>query len=582
MNAARVFELDASLFKGPLAWLKGPIEKLLSLEELERIYGLVRQGGEDFVETALSVLGVRIDVTPEDLARIPKRGALMVVANHPFGGIEGLVLAAILKRVRPDVRVMANYMLGRMPEMRELIIPVDPFGNAVARNARPLRGCMQWLNEGGALGVFPAGEVSHLRPSLRVEDPPWSPTIARIARRRAVPVLPVHFEGGNGPLFQLAGLVHPRLRTVLLPRELARFTNRAVRVRIGKVIPPSSFAAYASDAELVDYLRLRTYVLKSRPASDGPKTIAPAADVRLMCEELARLNSARLLSSGDLAVYAARAQAIPNVLHEIGRLREITFRQAREGTGKALDLDRFDAHYVHLFVWNHATSEVVGAYRIGHSDDILERHGVHGLYTHTLFSYGEELLRRIGPSLELGRSFVRPEYQRAYAPLLLLWRGIGQYVARHPRYRTLFGPVSINNDYTSVSRDLIATFLTENASIPELARLVRPRTPMKARRSELDVRKTSRVLRDIDHVSELVSELEADAKGVPVLLKQYMKLGGKLLAFNVDPGFGDVLDGLIVVNLDQTESRILEKYMGRDQAAAFSGRAECESLALVG
>ena len=584
MNAAPVFELDASLFKGPLSLLKRPIEKLLSLEALERLYRVIRDSGDDFLESALDIMDVRVEVAAEDLARIPKNGPLMVVANHPFGGIEGLVLGAILRRVRPDVRVMANFMLGRIPEMRDLIIPVDPFAgtDATARNVGPLRESMRWLEQGAALGVFPAGEVSHLTPALRVEDPAWSPTIARIARKRGVPVLPVYFEGENGPLFQIAGLLHPRLRTALLPRELANFTNREVRVRIGKVISPASFDAYESDRELVEYLRLRTYLLGSRPSPEGPKPIAQAGDPGPMVEEVARLAGTQLLGSGDLAVYAARADAIPSVLHEIGRLREITFRAAQEGTGNSIDLDRFDADYVHLFVWNHATHEVVGAYRIGHTDEILERHGVSGLYTHTLFAYDDELLRRVGPALELGRSFVRPEYQRAYAPLLLLWRGIGQYVARHPRYRTLFGPVSINSAYSSVSRELIATFLQANETIPELARLVRPRTPLKPRRSGLDVRKTSRALKDLDQVSELVSELEADAKGIPVLLKQYMKLGGKLLAFNVDPDFGDVLDGLILVNLDQTDSRILDKYMGRDQAASFVRREVPSRLALVG
>lgn len=580
---ARVFSLDASMFKGPLSFLKGTIERALSLEALDKIYAAVRDSDEDFIEAALSVLGVTIDIAPEDLARIPKNGALTVVANHPFGGIEGIVLAAIVRRVRPDVRVMGNYLLHRMPEMREHIIAVDPFAgdDAAVRNIKPLRECMDLLARGGVLGVFPSGEVSHLTPALRVEDPPWSPTIARIVRKKNVPVLPVYFEGENGPLFQLAGLVHPRLRTALLPRELARFTNRSITVRIGKPIAPSAYAAYDSDRELVDYLRLRTYVLKNRPRNDGPKPIAPAREPSAMAAEVAALEGTRLLASGDLAVYAAPAERIPNVLYEIGRLREVTFREAQEGTGKAIDLDRFDAHYTHLFVWNHATREVVGAYRIGHSDTILARFGVEGLYTHTLFAYDEGLLDKLGPALELGRSFVKPAYQRAYAPLLLLWRGIGQYVARHPRYRTMFGPVSINNAYSSVSRELIATFLTMNATVPELARLVRPRTPMKPRRQSIDVRTTSRVLKDIDHVSELVSELEADAKGIPVLLKQYMKLGGKLLAFNVDADFGDVLDGLIVVNLEQTESRILEKYMGRDQAAAFA-RHQADELALVG
>lgn len=251
----------------------------------------------------------------------------------------------------------------------------------------------------------------------------------------------------------------------------------------------------------------------------------------------------------QLAVYCAPARQIRGVLSEIGRLREISFRAAGEGTGRESDIDEFDAHYLHLFVWNGETHEIVGAYRLAATDEVEPRFGLAGLYTATLFEYSEALLVRLGPSWELGRSFVRPEYQRSFTPLLLLWKGIGRLVARAPHRRVLFGPVSISSRYEEISRQLMISLLTRNFSLEALAPLVRPRSPFSA----LPVEQTQHL----------------DGANLPVLLRQYLKLGGRLLGFSVDRDFSNVVDGLIVVDLLQTDPRILERYLGRDEAAAF-------------
>ena len=278
-----------------------------------------------------------------------------------------------------------------------------------------------------------------------------------------------------------------------------------------------------------------------------------------------------LVESGELAVFHATMEQIPHLLFEIGRLRELTFREVGEGTGRELDLDRFDEYYHHIFIWNRVKKEVVGAYRLGQADEIAKRSGTDGLYTGTLFAFKPELLERLGPALELGRSFVRPEYQKSYAPLLLLWKGIGRYVADNPRYRTLFGPVSITNWYRPLSRHLMVRFLEQHACLPELARLVSPRNPHRKRLpAGWDDARISAVVRDdIEDLSDVVSDIDPGRSGVPILLKQYLKLGGKLIGFNNDPAFGNVLDGLIVVDLASTDRRILERYLGREGAESF-------------
>ena len=253
------------------------------------------------------------------------------------------------------------------------------------------------------------------------------------------------------------------------------------------------------------------------------------------------------------------------MLREIGRLRESTFRQAGEGTGQARDLDRFDRDYLHLFVWHAGRREVVGAYRLGLTDRLRARYGPRGLYTRTLFRFGAPLLDEIGPAIELGRSFVRPEYQRDSNGLLLLWKGIGRFVARHPRYRRLFGPVSISAEYQSFTRHLLARFLSHQAFASELARLVQPRRALTPEPdTALLVR--ARVVAHLEDVEALVREVEA-GRGLPVLLRQYLKLNARLLGFSVDPGFGNVLDGLMLVDLLEVRPALLQRYFGRDGVA---------------
>jgi putative hemolysin len=404
--------------------------------------------------------------------------------------------------------------------------------------------------------------------------------------------VPLFVEGRNSAAFQMAGLLHPRVRTLLLAREFFNKQGKTLVLRIGNLISPKKLGSFSSDEERTDYLRRKTYVLANRQepkpplpfllvplkeklskstAKAEPEPVVPATDPILMEREIAALGPDALLDSqGDNQVYLAEANSVPNVVREIGRLREITFRQSGEGTGKSIDLDDFDTYYLHLFVWNTAAREIVGAYRLGQTDRLLTSFGIKGFYTATLFSYQRNFLERINPAIEMGRSFVRAEYQRSYAPLLLLWRGIGAYVARHPKYKILFGPVSISNDYHPNSRQLIVTFLKEYCRAEDLERLVRARSPFRTRPIHgWDNMTEDGTAWDIEELSALIADIETDQKGVPVLLKQYLKLGGRLLGFNIDPNFSNALDGLIVVDLVKTDQRLLDRYLGKAGASSF-------------
>ena len=584
----------SGLFQPPLRRFLDPvepaIERLLAMDQLRQTLETMRgmDHGANAAGRLLEALGITWEAGPEEIERIPRCGPLLVVANHPFGLLDAAILADALPAVRPDVRILANSLLAGVAELRQWCIFVNPFGSkhAVGENARALLEAAAWLRSGGALVVFPAGEVAHFDwKTGTLADPDWNPALARIAQRAGAAALPIFFAGANSVGFQLAGMIHPGLRTANLPRELLNKRGRHIRVRIGRPVPPATLQSFSSAREATEYLRCRTYLLDDRAAApaiperrmpvwllpakrQAPVAVARATD-RLAAEIAALPPQSRLCDSGEFAVYLASQAEFPGVVAEIGRLRELAFRQAGEGTGRAVDLDRFDQHYRHLVLWHEGDGQVAGAYRLGPTPDILPVHGVRGLYTSTLFRFRKDLFDRIGPAIELGRSFVRPEYQKQFAPLLLLWKGIARYVATRPECAVLFGGVSISNQYHAVSRHLMVRFLEAHRA-GELAGLVTPRSPYKS--SQRQFRRTgmvSHVPANLEQLSGLVADLERDGKGVPILLRQYLKTGGKLLAFNVDRGFSHVLDALIMVDLRSAPAAILERYFGKREAARF-------------
>ncbi len=593
LESDRVFALNPE-FKDPLqqklfSLVKGPLEHFLAFPRMNRAYADIAQMTDNrpFPEKALERLKVTYDLAEEDAARLMvPTGPVIVTANHPFGGIEGLILASLLRSLRCDVKFLANYLLQSIPEMREMLISVNPFKGttAVRNNIRPIRESIAWVKNGGMLVVFPAGAVSHFDVQKgAVLDPTWSPTIARLVRATQAPVLPLFFQGTNSAAFHMAGMVHPVLRTAMLPNELFNKHRETIRVRVGDLVPFSRLQAFARDEDLTDFLRLRTYVLGQRDARgraavprkakpDALQDIIPPRNPAVLAAEIDGLApDQRLVESNEFSVIAATAEQIPNALVEIGRLREITFRSVGEGTGRSLDLDQFDHAYTHLFIWNRGKREIVGSYRLGKTDELLRQKGADGLYTSTLFRYRPGFFAHLGPALELGRSFVRLEYQRSYAPLLLLWKGIGRFIVLHPQYRTLFGPVSITDEYQTLSKQLLVTYLKTTSFRQSTAHYVRPKRPLRAKPLRgWDIDAAVNLLKDdVEGLSDLISCVESDRKGVPVLLRQYLKLGGKIAGFNVDPAFGDVLDGLIIVDLRETEPRMLERYLGKDGCRSF-------------
>lgn len=588
-NEDRALE-DRALTNSPfLPGLPGFAGQFIPLDQARELYQRVRLTPQGFrLEALLAEMKVKLGVQHADLERIPAKGPLVAVANHPFGVLDGVALTVLLSRVRSDVKILTNSLLDGIPELHRHCIFVDPFNapSSTDKNLKPLKQALTWLHQGGALAVFPAGEVSQWNVrEAQVTDPAWSSAAARLARKTGASALPVYFCGRNSGRFQVLGLINPRLRTLFLLAEFLQQREKNVEIRIGNAIPHDLIANLDNDEEATEYLRLRTYLLSYRgkkaislPAKmraalprKPQEKIAAEVPPRFVIEDIEALPAERLLTeNAEFAAYAARASELPHALDELGRLREITFRAAGEGTGRATDLDRFDNYYWHILLWNKGKKEIAGAYRAGNTDEIIRVHGIKGLYTNTVFRYDEQLFLKIGTALELGRSFVRPEYQRQYAPLLLLWKAIARFVAAHPETPVLFGAVSISNEYSGVSREMIVRYFEQRESGREFSDLVHARTPFRAPRlRRWDCGALCSALHDLDQLADPISDVEEDGKGLPVLLRQYAKVGGRLVGFNLDRKFSDVVDGLVIVDLRQTDASVLERYMGKDGSAAF-------------
>jgi putative hemolysin len=530
------------------------LDALLGLRTLQRRYESLPSG--DFVSQALRTLDIRADV--DGLVRLPRNGGVIITANHPTGAMDGLLVLDAIRRVRPDVRVLGNRWLTRIPEMREWTIPLDLYAPLPTQRLAALREARRWVANGGALVVFPAGAVARRFESGAPVDEPWSEGVLALSRWADAPIVPVHIGAQPSRWLRLAGRLHPWATTAMLPRELLHQAGARVPVRIGEAVPWQRLEGFFGPAARIAYLRARVAALappRSTIAEAAP--LSPEVLSSLVAREVAALpRDCRLLEHGSFEVYCTPADAIPLTLREIGRLRERTFRAVGEGTGQPRDLDEFDERYLHLFLWNRSKSEIVGAYRMAPT-----RQGGPRLYTETLYSWKRGPRIQIGDGLELGRSFVRAEYQRDPSSLLLLWKGIGAFVSRHPHLRRLFGPVSVSAEYSGPARYLIARWLATRAHANGE---VRGRHEV-GRHPEIDELLAAGAADTFTALDNMIRELEG-GRGLPVLLRQYLRLNGRVLAISRDPEFADAMDALIVVDLLDMPASHLERYCGREGA----------------
>jgi putative hemolysin len=514
--------------------------------------------GREFADHLLENMNITIDVAPEQLESIPKEGGFVVVSNHPFGGIEGVMLLSVIAKVRPDFKIMANFILSHIPNLKECFFAVNPFENNPEwkSSVSGIKGTIRHIAEGKGLGVFPAGEVSRYHDHDFPEDLPWSTSIARIIKNAEVPVIPVFWEGRNSKLFYAVDKIHPMLGTARLTRELINKHDTSFNLQLGKPILPNEIALYDNPEELAAYLRSRSYALEANiPAKTTEKKVAKPSEidapteVALMVAELEAIREKSFLyASTDYECYLADYEDIPNLMHEIARLREETFRAIGEGTGKSLDQDEFDPHFKQLILWDKVKQKIAGCYRLGIGSEIIPQYGIKGFYVSTLVNIDEAFSHYLEHTIELGRSFVALDYQKEVLPLVLLLRGLSDVVVRYPEIKHFIGPVSVSSWYPKFYMSLIAKFVTENHAVgDELKGMVTPKTPFVPDflKVDADVLLQNNMNGGVDKFDKFLFRISNGEYRLPTLFKKYLKLNAKFLCFNVDPDFNDTLDCLL-------------------------------------
>lgn len=568
------FSKAANLSKFRMPFLSTVLMELMKINDfndlIEKANGLV---GVEFADKVLEILGVTIELDQQELRNIPAKGAFIAIANHPYGGIEALILLKILCTIRPETKFMANFLLEKIPNIKSHLIPVNPFHKLKSRGSTlGLKNVLHFLKNEIPIGIFPAGEVSSFNlASKQITDIKWHPVVGKIIAKADVPVLPIYFSGNNGLLFNLLSLIHPTLKTAKLPSELFNKKGHTIKVRIGK--PIKNLIYKNNSTKLLSFLRAKTYALGAGLENENrifkpnnffkinikPKAISMAIDNKKLETDISLIQNDKIYSEKNYEVYISPTSNIPNIIKEIGRLREITFREVGEGTNNQTDLDKFDIYYYHLFIWDTDTKMVVGAYRIGKGDEIFYSLGKRGFYIAELFKIKKEMNPILKKSLELGRSWIRKEYQLKPLPLFLLWKGILKYLTKYPNYQYLIGPVSISNSYSKFSKSLIVNYITKNNYDNNLSQFVKPRKKFKVDFSKIDNELLLESNETIKGLDNLISELETTHLKVPVMLRQYLGLNAKIICFNIDPKFSNSLDGFLVADLKNMPQEMLDK-----------------------
>ncbi|MFL1011081.1 GNAT family N-acyltransferase [Flavisericum labens] len=575
-EVAKAIQLDKYGFIGTfIGWL---LMKLLKISTLNKIYNRNKHLNElEFLNAILDDFQIKFEIPEEDLKRLPKDGAYITISNHPLGGIDGILLLKLMLEQRKDFKIIANFLLHRIEPLKPFIMPVNPFEDRkdAKSSLTGFKNSILHLREGHPLGIFPAGEVSTYRDGKLVVDRPWEEAAMKLAKKAEVPVVPIYFHAKNSKLFYKLSKISDTFRTAKLPSELLTQKRRIIKVRIGRPISVEDQKEHADLKDFSEFLRRKTYMLSnafeekskifdgissSLKTPKAPKNIVTPVDASLMAKEVEALreDGSRLLQSKNYEVFLAEAKKVPSILREIGRLREITFREVGEGTNEAIDLDDFDNYYHHMFLWDNERQVLVGAYRMGLGSQIFDRYGINGFYLQDLFRFEPELYKMMSESIEMGRAFIIKEYQQKPMPLFLLWKGIVHTTLRYPEHNYLIGGVSISNQFSNFSKSLMIEFMKSHYYDPYIAQYVRPKKEFKVILKDADKDFVfDETEADLNKFDRIIDEVEPGALRLPVLLKKYIKQNAKLVAFNVDPLFNNSVDGLMYIKIaDLPESTV--------------------------
>ncbi|NHF60618.1 lysophospholipid acyltransferase family protein [Flavobacteriaceae bacterium TP-CH-4] len=583
-EVAKATNLDKFGFVGTfLAWT---ILRVTKISQLNRTYNKIKHlEGIEFVEAILDRFEIDYEIPVDDLRRLPKEGPYITISNHPLGGIDGVVLLKLMLNHRPDYKVMANFLLQRFEPLAPYILPVNPFEDHkdAKSSLQGFKHAMLHLKEGRPIGIFPAGEVSTHKEAKMVVDKPWEEAAIKLIRNAKVPVVPIYFHARNSKLFYRLAKISGVFRTAKLPSELYTQKNRPIKVRIGQPISVSTQEEQESLEEYTELLRKKTYILSNAYQKERlinqipttlklpkqPRKIVKAIRTEVIEGEIEKLTEKdrRLLQSKNYEVFLAPANEMPFTLKEIGRQREITFRAIGEGTNNSIDIDKFDSHYHHMFLWDSEAKVIAGAYRMGLGSEIFAKYGIDGFYLQDLFRFEPELFGMMRQSIEMGRAYIIKEYQQKPMPLFLLWKGIVHTTLRHPEHKYLIGGVSISNQFSNFSKSLMIEFMKSNYWDPYVAQYVRPKKEFKVKLKDADKEFVfDETQADLNKFDKMIDEVEPGNLRLPVLIKKYIKQNAKVVAFNVDPLFNNSVDGLMYIKISDLPESTVKPVMEEFQA----------------
>lgn len=539
-----------------------------------RAYEEIMSQPDQSLSTILRVIGVSTNVDQKSISNIPASGPAIIICNHPTGIVDGIVMLHTITQVRQDVKVLGNFLLNRVEPITPYLFPVNPFEEKQGGSLAGLKLGLKHLSEGGCLLLCPAGEVSTWHGGWGkkyVSDKEWHSSALKLMRKSGATITPAWISAHNSTLFHLLGKIHPRLRTAMLLREIFNKKGQTIPIVIGSSLSSSRLSEIESLKDYNHYLRATVDYLRNcrerpvRSLEDIAKEqgdmsdIIPAIDKEVLRREVEALAPERkLFDHGDhFAVYLAPTEDIPNMMQEIGRMREITFRSIGEGSMKSVDIDQYDSYYRQLFIWDKEASALVGAYRMGFGGEIMDKYGLDGFYTHSLFRYDSELEGVLRRSLELGRSFISADYQRKPTSLLMLWRGIFHTLLTNSDYRYMIGPVTISGEFQRSSKTIIMEWLKAKHYNHDVASHIHPRTGAEGIDAPIDASLMEGVS-NIALIDKIVCDIEKDERAIPVLVKKYLQLGSQVVGFNVDHDFCDALDALMLLDLEQVPENKLQ------------------------
>jgi len=546
--------------------------KILKLNKLNKIYDDAYDTDSIvFVENCLKNSNNTIKVSDTDLNHIPETGPLIFLFNHPYGALDALVLFKTITSKRPDTRFVANFLLSRVEPVSPHLISVNPFESRkdAFSSLSGLKEMYKYVEAGGAICILPAGEVStKYGKSKFVEDRDWNSNVIKFVQNANVPVVSGFLSGTNSNIFHFLGRINPTLRTARLPAEFVNKKNSEITIRFSAPMQAKQLKNITDKKVLGKVLKARTYCLNNADncetkitGTNNYKSIIPAVGVDSLKSEIERIKTTDLLFTTDnYSCFFSPHDNIPNIFRELSRLREITFREVGEGTGNEYDSDKFDIYYNHLFIWDESASAIVGAYRIGMGEEIIKSKGFDGFYINSLFKFHKEFESYLGKSMEMGRSFIVPDYQRKPLPLFLLWKGIYFVTQKYTQYKYLIGPASISSLYSTNARILIIEYLKRHHNWPELSGLVGDRIPFNYELNQHHEILLDTFGDDLAAIDRLIKDLDTNHLGIPVLIKKYLSLGGKILNFNVDPDFNYAVDGFVVLDIAVVSEEVINSY----------------------